>query len=163
MFTGCLDMINYNIYKVPEKSLTISGITLIFISLLYVIWKMLATEQRYKRPNLETQWTALCWGSKTVSSILPSELQREQPFRSLGNKFQRTGNVCDEKLSARSSTSQETVQTIWQAIEQSPKASTHRFSREHGIPKSIVWQTLRFVLKKKAYHIQVLGLTHQRI
>ena len=29
----------------PKKSLTISGVTLIFVSLLYVIWKMLATEQ----------------------------------------------------------------------------------------------------------------------
>ena len=55
------------------------------------------------------------------------------------------------------------METILQAIEQSPKASTHRLSREHGITRSIVWQTLRFVLKKKAYHIQVLCLTQQRI
>ena len=34
---------------------------------------------------------------------------------------------------------------------------------EHGIPKSTVWQTLHFVLKKKPYHIQVLGLTQQRL
>ena len=71
-------------------------------------------------------------------------------FRDLANKFQRTGNVCDEKRSARSTTSQETEEIIWQAIEQSPKASTHRLSREYGIPKSTVWQTLRFVQNKRA-------------
>ena len=46
---------------------------------------------------------------------------------------------------------------LWrQAIKQSHKALTRRFSREHGIPKSTVWQILHFVLKKKVYHIQVL-------
>ena len=44
----------------------------------------------------------------------------------------------DEKLSGRLLTSQETVETIRQAIKQSQKASTRRFSREHGIPKSTV-------------------------
>ena len=48
------------------------------------------------------------------------------------------------------------METIRQAIEQSPKASACRLSREYGVPKSTVWQTLRFVLKKKDYHIQVL-------
>ena len=30
-------------------------------------------------------------------------------------------------------------------------------------PKVHVWQTLHFILKKNAYHIQMLGLTQQRI
>ena len=76
-------------------------------------------------------------------------------IRGLVNKFQRTGYVCDEKHSGQPSTSQETVETIWQAIKQSPKAST-RLNQEHVIPKSTVWQTLRFVLKKKVYHIHHL-------
>ena len=86
---------------------------------------------------------APCRGRFTVQ-----KLQRERP--GLVNKFQRAANVCDEKRSARSSTSQETVETIWRATEQSPKASSR-------------WQTLRFVLKKKVYHILVLGLTQQRM
>ena len=48
------------------------------------------------------------------------------------------------------------METIRQDIEQSPKASACRLNREYGIPKSTVWQTLRFVLKKKVYHIQVI-------
>ena len=81
-----------------------------------------------------------------------------KPIRDFINKFQWTGNVCDEKHFGRSLTSQETVETIRQAIKQSQKALTRRVSREHGIPKSTVWQTLHFVLKKKVYHIQVLLL-----
>ena len=65
-------------------------------------------------------------------------------IRGLVNKFQQTGNVCSEKRSRLPSSLQETVET------------THRLSREYGIPKSTVWQTLHFTLKKKAYHIQVL-------
>ena len=76
----------------------------------------------------------------------------------LVNKLQGIGIVCDEKRSGVPSMSQETVETIRQAIKQSPKASTRRLSREHSIPKSTVWQTLRFVLKKKAYHIHHLEL-----
>ncbi|KAJ4440112.1 hypothetical protein ANN_08249 [Periplaneta americana] len=85
-----------------------------------------------------------------------TEAPTRTTIRGLVNKFQRNGNVCNEKRSGRPSTSQETVETIQKAIEQSPKASTRRLSREHGIPKSTVWQTLRLVLKKKAYYIQVL-------
>ena len=58
--------------------------------------------------------------------------------------------------SGRPSTSQESVETIRQAIAQSPKASTRRVSREHGTLKSNVWRILRFVLEKNAYHIKVL-------
>ena len=60
-------------------------------------------------------------------------------MRGLVNKFQGTGNVCDEKHSAWSSTSQETVETIWQAIEQSPKASTHRLSALCDKPCASYW------------------------
>ena len=38
------------------------------------------------------------------------------------------------------------METIRQAIEQSPKASTRRISQEYGIPNTTVWQTLHFVL-----------------
>ena len=52
--------------------------------------------------------------------------------------------------------SKESVKTIRQAITQSRKALTRHVSREHSISKSTLWQILRFVLKEKAYHIQVL-------
>ena len=95
-----------------------------------------------------------------VQELFRGRYRTEAPsgttIRSLVNKFQRTWNVCDEKRSGLPSTSQETVETIRQAIKQSPKASTRRLSREQSILKSTVLQTLRFVLKKKAYHIHHL-------
>ena len=106
---------------------------------------------------LETQWTALCWGSRTVLSMLLYRSPNTKTIRDFINTFQWTGNICDEKRSGRSLTSQETMETIRQAIKQSQEALTRHFSREHSIPKSTVWQTLHFVLQKKVYHIQVLN------
>ena len=136
---------------------------LIFVSLLYVIWKMLATEQRISVLSWRLNGLPFAEVQELFRRSYRTEAPTRTTIRGLVNKLQRTGNVCDEKRSARSSTSQETVETIWQAIEQSLKASTHRLRREHGIPTSFVWQILRFVLKNKAYHIQVLGLIQQRI
>ena len=77
-------------------------------------------------------------------------------IRTLVNKFQRTGRVDDEERSGRPSTSQETVLRIHEAIECSPRASTRRVSRELDVPHTTVWKVLRFTLKKRAYHLQVL-------
>ncbi|KAJ4435437.1 hypothetical protein ANN_18052 [Periplaneta americana] len=71
-------------------------------------------------------------------------------------RFMRTGSVRDEPRTGRPSISVESVEAIQNAIERSPQASTHRLSRELGIPRSSVWKVLRFTLKKRAYHIQVV-------
>ena len=112
-WTYGFDSVSELVNTVPEKSLTISGIMAIFVSLLYVIWKMVATEQRISvlswrlngLPFSEIQdWFR--WSYRT-------EAPTRTTIRSLVNKIQRTGNVWDEKRSARSSTSsQETVETI---------------------------------------------------
>ena len=54
----------------------------------------------------------------------------------------RTGSLADEQRSGRIPTSQEGVKTIREAIERSPRASTHRPSRELGIPHATVWNVL---------------------
>lgn len=74
----------------------------------------------------------------------------------LVNKFMRTGSVRDEPRTGRPSISVESVEAIQNAIERSPQASTRRLSRELGIPRSSVWKVLRFTLKKRAYHLQVV-------
>ena len=53
-----------------------------------------------------------------------------------------TGSVADEQRSGRPPTSQERVNTIREAIERSPRASTRRLSRELGIPRATVWKVL---------------------
>ena len=45
---------------------------------------------------------------------------------------------------------------IREAIERSPQASTRRLSNELDVPRATVLKILRFTLKKRAYHIQVL-------
>ena len=84
-----------------------------------------------------------------------TEAPTRKTIRDFINKFQRTGNVCDEKRSGRSLTSQETVETIRQATEQSPKVSTHRLVLvgNTASQKSTVWQTLRFITEE-------IGLSH---
>ncbi|PSN58023.1 hypothetical protein C0J52_02021 [Blattella germanica] len=77
-------------------------------------------------------------------------------IRMLVNKFKRTGSVVDEKRSGRPQTSANDVELIQQAIERSPGASTRRLSNELDIPRTTVWRVLRFTLKKRAYHLQVL-------
>lgn len=72
------------------------------------------------------------------------------------NKFQRTGNVADETRSGRPSVPEVTVQRIREAIERSPSASSRRLSNELDVPKTTILKVLHFILKKKAYHIQVL-------
>ena len=77
-------------------------------------------------------------------------------IRMLVNKFKRTGSVVDEKRSGRPQTSANDVELIQQAIKRSPGASTRRLSNELDIPRTTVWRVLRFTLKKRAYHLQVL-------
>ena len=48
------------------------------------------------------------------------------------------------------------METIREAIERSPCASTRRLSHELGIPRATAWVVLHFTLKKKAYRIQKL-------
>ena len=74
----------------------------------------------------------------------------QQNIQMLVNKFMRTGSVADEQWSGRPPTSQERVETIREAIERSPRASTCSLSRELGIPRATVWKVLHFTLKKKA-------------
>lgn len=77
-------------------------------------------------------------------------------IRVLLNKFNRTGSVSDEQHPRKPRVDGETVERVNNAISRSPQASTRRLSRELDIPRSTVWKILRFVLKKRAYHIQVL-------
>ena len=73
----------------------------------------------------------------------------------LVNKFMRMGSVEDEHRSGRPPTSQERVETIREARERTPRASTRRLNRELGTPRARVWKVLHFTLKKKAYRIQM--------
>ncbi|PSN48236.1 hypothetical protein C0J52_03592 [Blattella germanica] len=75
-------------------------------------------------------------------------------IKNLVNKFQRTGSVADEERPGRPALPQHTVQNVQNAITRSPSASTRRLSRELGIPQTTVWRTLRYKLKKHAYHLQ---------
>ena len=68
----------------------------------------------------------------------------------------QTGSVADEQRIGRPPTSQETVETIREAIEHSPHASIRRLSHELVIPRATVWKVLHFTLKKKAYRVQML-------
>ena len=77
-------------------------------------------------------------------------------IKNLVNKFQRTGSVADEERPGRPALPQHTVQNVQNAITHSPSASTRRLSRELGIPQTTVWRTLRYRLKKHAYHLQVV-------
>ena len=77
-------------------------------------------------------------------------------IKTLVNKFKRTGSVHDEERPGRPAVTEETVQSIQDAITRSPTASTRRVSRELGIPQTTVWRTLRYKLKKRAYHIQIV-------
>ncbi|PSN31519.1 hypothetical protein C0J52_23539 [Blattella germanica] len=78
-------------------------------------------------------------------------------IKNLVNKFQRTGSVADEERPGRPALPQHTVQNVQNAITHSPSASTRRLSRELGIPQTTVWRTLRYRLKKHAYHLQKNG------
>ena len=117
---------------------------------------MLTTEQRIS----VVSWRLNGLPFAEVQELFRRHYRIEAPtgtkLRGLVNKFQRTGNIYDEKRSGWPLTLQETGETIQQAIKQSPKESTHHLNQEHGIPMSTVWQTLRFVLKKKASYIQVI-------
>ncbi|KAJ4425735.1 hypothetical protein ANN_27931 [Periplaneta americana] len=79
-----------------------------------------------------------------------------QAVRDLVNKFQRTGNVADEERLGRPATTPQTVQAIQDATTRSPTTSTRRLSRELHVSQSTVWRTLRYTLKKRPYHIQIL-------
>ncbi|PSN33099.1 hypothetical protein C0J52_19408 [Blattella germanica] len=62
----------------------------------------------------------------------------QQNIQLLVNKFMRTGSVADEQRIGRPPTSQETVETIREAIERSPHASIRRPSHELVIPRATV-------------------------
>ena len=76
------------------------------------------------------------------------KLQREQPLEVWSTSSSELGMFVTRNV-LRGRRRRRKLETISQAIEQSPKASTHRLRRVHSIPKPIVWQTLRFVLKKR--------------
>lgn len=77
-------------------------------------------------------------------------------IKKMVNKFKRTGSVTDEQRTGRPAVADETVERIQEAITRSPSASTRRISRELGIAHTTVWKTLRFKLRKHAYHIQIV-------
>ena len=77
-------------------------------------------------------------------------------IKNLVNKFKRTGSVKDEDRSGRPSITPEAVQSVQEAVTRSPEASTRRLSRELAIPHTTVWKTLRYHLKKHAYHVQIV-------
>lgn len=74
-------------------------------------------------------------------------------IRLLVNKFQRTGSVADGNRSGRP-TSENTVQSVQQAIERSLTASIRRLSRELDATRSTVWKVLHFTLKKTCLSYQ---------
>ena len=48
------------------------------------------------------------------------------------------------------------MQHIQEAIQGSPKASSHHLSNELDVPRSTVLKVLKFTLKKHAYYVQML-------
>ena len=76
-------------------------------------------------------------------------------IRDLVNKFQRAGNVCDEIRSGRTSISGNWGDhTTGDQAESKSDDTSFQSGTRH--PQVCVWQTLSFVLKKKAIQIQVL-------
>ena len=115
--------------------------------------------------SIEEQIAVVCgrlrgWTYQRVQEDFNRRFRKPGPNRKtinkLVNKFKRTGNVANAKLSGWASTSDDTVVHIEEAITHSPSASTRRLSRKLGIPQSTVWKTLHYHLHLKAYHIQVL-------
>ena len=84
------------------------------------------------------------------------EVPSRNAIKDLVNKFKRTGSVLDDHRSGRPSSAPETVQRVSEAITRSPTASTRRLSRELEVSQSTVWKILRYSLKKRAYHMQIV-------
>ena len=96
---------------------------------------------------------------RQVSEVFQRRFRKPDPtqqnIQMLVNKCMRTGSLADKQRSGRPHTSQERVETIREAIERSPRASTCRLNRELGISRTTVWKVLHFTLKKKAYRTQM--------
>jgi len=69
------------------------------------------------------------------------------------HQFEQIGCLCEGKSSGRPRVSEENVSRIQECFERSPCESTHRASRELGIPQPTVWHVLRCRLLFKPYHI----------
>jgi len=59
------------------------------------------------------------------------------------HQFEQIGCLCKGKSSGRPRVSEENVRWIQESFEHSPRKSTHRVSRELGIPQPTVWRVLR--------------------
>jgi len=55
-------------------------------------------------------------------------------------QFEQIGCLCKDKSSDRPRVSEENVRRIQESFERSPRKSTHRASREPGIPQPTVWR-----------------------
>ena len=150
-------------YRVPEKSLTISWITLIFVSLLYVIWKMLATEQWISALSWKLNGLPFAEFQERFRRSYHTEAPTRKTIRGLVNKFQRTVNVCYEKEFC-------TVVDIAENCgddmtdDRAESKSVNKTSQS-GTRHSKVHCVANFALRtgEKGYQIRVLGLIQQRI
>ena len=59
------------------------------------------------------------------------------------HQFEQIGCLCKGKSSGRPRVSEENVRRIQESFERSPRKSTHRVSRELGIPQPTIWRVLR--------------------
>ena len=69
------------------------------------------------------------------------------------HQFEQTGYLCKDKSSGRPRVSEKNVRRIQESFELSPRKSTHRASRELGIPQTTVWRVLRRRLLFKPYRL----------
>ena len=70
-------------------------------------------------------------------------LQTRKSICRRNHQFEQTGCLCKGKSSGQPRVSQENVRRIQDSFERSPRKSTHRVSRELGIPQPTVWRVLR--------------------
>ena len=75
-------------------------------------------------------------------------------------KFKETGSVHDKERSGRPRISDETRTAILDKVEQSPKKSVRRSSREINVPRS----TMQKIVKEEHFHpykLQILQMLHE--
>ena len=69
------------------------------------------------------------------------------------HQFEQIGCLCKGKRSGRPRVSEENVRRIQGSFLRSPRKSTHRASRELGIPQPTVWRVLRLRLLFNWVHL----------
>ena len=88
------------------------------------------------------------------------DLPLPQNIRRWYHQFEETGCLCKGKSSGRPRSSNENVERIQQAFEESPGKSTRHARRELTIPHTTVWRVLRQHLVYKPYRLQLVQALH---